>query len=195
MIKARFGGTGCGPRPNEIIQVMLGDHNVHISYWKAWRAREVALEYAKSYSGTSYSLLPKYLQSLVGANPGTIAEIQTTYNAKVGHRFQYMFLAFRAYITRLKHMRKVIVIDGAHLRGKYGGCLLTASAQDANYQVFPIAVGIVDGENDRAWEWFFSRLLQFIPNSNAVVFVSDRHSSIYNGLSKVTWMKLISHII
>ena len=82
-------------------------------------------------------------------------------------------------------MRNVIIIDGAHLRGKYAGCLLSASAQDGNYQVFPIAVGIVDGENDKAWEWFFKMLLKFIPNDNDIVFVSDRHSSIYNGLSKV----------
>ncbi|KAF2556311.1 hypothetical protein F2Q68_00013327 [Brassica cretica] len=44
MMKARFSGTGGGPRPSEIMQVMQGDHDVHISYWKAWRSREVALE-------------------------------------------------------------------------------------------------------------------------------------------------------
>ena len=62
---------------------------------------------------------------------------------------------------------------------------MSSSAQDGNYQVFSIAVGIVDGENDKAWEWFFKMLLKFIPNNNDIVFVSDRNSSIYNGLSKV----------
>jgi len=38
-------------------------------------------------------------------------------------------------------MKRVIVIDGAHLKGKYGGCLLTASAQDPNFQVYPLAFG------------------------------------------------------
>ena len=36
-------------------------------------------------------------------------------------------------------MRKVIIIDGTHLRGRYEGCLIAASTQDANFQVFPIA--------------------------------------------------------
>lgn len=47
MMKARFTGRGGGPRPNEIKQAMQGDHDVYISYWKAWKFREVALDYAK----------------------------------------------------------------------------------------------------------------------------------------------------
>ena len=185
IIKTRFAGQASGPRPNEIIQLMLGDHDIRISYWKAWRSREVALDYAKGSCATSYKLLPDYLQRLVRANPGTLAEIHTIYDAGVGHRFKYMFLALGASIDGFSHMRNVIIIDGAHLRGKYAGCLLTASAQDGNYQVFPIAVGIVDGENDNAWEWFLKMLLQFIPNEDNVVFISDRHSSIYKAISKV----------
>lgn len=185
LLKSRFTGSGSGPKPNEIIQIMLVDHNIRISYWKAWRSREVALEYAKGATGTSYKLLPQYLHQLVQANPGTLAEMHTVYQAGVGHRFKYMFLALGACISGFKHMRNVVIIDGAHLRGKYAGCLLSASAQDGNYQVFPLAVGIVDGENDKAWEWFFTMLLKFIPNNKDIVFVSDRHSSIYKGISKV----------
>lgn len=39
MMKARFAGRGGGKRPNDIRQAMEGDHDVHISYWKAWRSR------------------------------------------------------------------------------------------------------------------------------------------------------------
>ncbi|CAA7026202.1 unnamed protein product [Microthlaspi erraticum] len=49
-------------------------------------------------------------------------------------------------------MRKVVIVDGAHLKGRYGGCILTASAQDENFQIFPIAFAILDSENDNAWE-------------------------------------------
>lgn len=185
MIKARFVGNGSGPRPNEIVQVMRGDYNVNISYWKAWRAREVALEYAKGSSGTSYKLLPDYLHRLVIGNPGSLCEMHTVYDAAMGHRFKYLFVALGASISGFKYMRPVIIIDGTHLRGKYAGCLLTASAQDGNYQIFPLAFAIVDGENDTAWKWFFTMLLQIIPNEDSVVFISDMHSSIYSGLAKV----------
>ncbi|XP_056847461.1 uncharacterized protein LOC108831235 [Raphanus sativus] len=185
IMKARFNGCGGGPKPGEIRKVMQGDHDVRISYWKAWRSREIALEYAKGNSRAYYNLLPDYLRKLVEANPGTLAEIETEYNSNIGNRFKYMFLAMGASIMGFEYMRKVIVVDGTHLRGKYAGCLLTASAQDGNYQVFPLAIAIVDGENDSSWEWFFKKLLAFIPNTNDIVFVSDRHSSIYHGLAKV----------
>ena len=100
--------------------------------------------------------------------------------------FKYMFLAMAASIMGFEYMRKVVVVDGTHLRGKYVGCLLTASSQDGNYQVFALAIAIVDGENDNSWEWFFKKLQAFVPNTNNLVFASDRHASIYYGLAKVS---------
>ncbi|XP_048596358.1 uncharacterized protein LOC106422330 [Brassica napus] len=184
MMKGKFAGRGGGPRPNDIREAMQGDHDVHISYWKAWRSREVALDYAKGSSGASYNLLPTYLEKLVMANPGSITQIHTEYADGIGHRFKYMFMALAASIEGYRFMRKVVIVDGSHLRGKYAGCLLTASAQDGNYQVFPLAVAVVDSENDKAWEWFFTKLSQFIPNNEEIVFVSDRHPSIYMAIAK-----------
>lgn len=161
-MRSRYVGNGGVLRP-EIIQVMLGDLHVNISYWKVWRSREVALEYAQGSSGASYKLLPEYLQRLVVANPGTITEMETKFQAGFGYRFKYMFLALAASVNGFKHMRNVIIIDGTHLRGKYGGCLLTASAQDSNYQVFPLAIAILDSENDKAWNIFFLNAVAFHP--------------------------------
>ncbi|XP_013660420.1 uncharacterized protein LOC106365541 [Brassica napus] len=185
MVRKQFLGNGVGPKPREIRQMMQENHDVRISYWKAWRSREIALGYAKGTSSESYNLLPKYLNNLVAANPGTLAEIHTEFDENIGTRFKYMFLALNASIKGFEYMRKVVVVDGTHLRGKYAGCLLTASTQDGNYQIFPLAIAIVDGENDLSWEWFFTKLKSFVPNNEDVVFVSDRHSSIYYGLSKV----------
>ncbi|KAL0701784.1 hypothetical protein Bca4012_057906 [Brassica carinata] len=185
MMKARFAGTGGGPRPNDIMQAMEGDHDVRISYGKAWRSREVALEYTKGSSGESYNLLPAYLNNLVNSNPGSITDVHTEYTEGFGHRFKYMFMALSASIEGYKFMRKVVIVDGTHLKGKYSGCLLTACAQDGNYQVFPLAIAVVDGENYKAWEWFFQKLTLFIPDSDELVFVSDRHQSIYYGIAKV----------
>lgn len=187
MMKARFAGNGGGPRPNDIRQAMEGDHDVHISYWKAWRSREIALDQSKGSCGASYNLLPRYLDKLVFSNPGSITDVHTEYAEGFGTRFKYMFMALSASIDGYKHMRKVVIVDGTHLRGKYAGCLLSASAQDGNYQVFPLAVAVVDGENDKAWEWFFQKLTSFIPDTTELVFVSDRHPSIYYGIAKVNF--------
>ena len=100
-------------------------------------------------------------------------------------RFKYLFLSFGASAKGYRYMRKVIVVDGTHLKGKYNGCLLSASAQDANYQIFPIAFAIVDGENDQSWGWFFQKLSSVVSDGYNLVFVSDRYQSIYARLHKV----------
>lgn len=51
-------------------------------------------------------------------------------------------------------MRKVLVIDGANLHGRYLGCMLTASAEDGNFKICPHTFAIVDSENDKAWGGF-----------------------------------------
>ncbi|CAN6873781.1 unnamed protein product [Brassica oleracea] len=99
MMRAKFAGRGGDPRPNEIREAMQVDHDVHISYWKAWRSREVALDYGKGSLGASYNLLPTYLEKLVHANRGSIAEIHTEFTEGIGHSFKYMFLALYASIA------------------------------------------------------------------------------------------------
>ncbi|CAL9239351.1 unnamed protein product, partial [Arabidopsis halleri] len=43
-------------------------------------------------------------------------------------RFKYVFVSLGASIKGLKYMRKVIVVDGTQLVGRYKGCLLIACA-------------------------------------------------------------------
>ncbi|XP_013601325.1 PREDICTED: uncharacterized protein LOC106308749 [Brassica oleracea var. oleracea] len=55
---------------------------------------------------------------------------------------------------------------------------MTASGQDANFQVFPMAFAVVDGETEEAWTWFLTKLERIIPDSNTLSIISDCHSSI-----------------
>ena len=41
-------------------------------------------------------------------------------------------------------MRRVIVIDGAHLSGKFRGVMLVDACQDENRGIYPIAFEIVN---------------------------------------------------
>ncbi|XP_013633305.1 PREDICTED: uncharacterized protein LOC106339011 [Brassica oleracea var. oleracea] len=133
LMKAKFSGNGIGPRPREIRMMMHGDHDVSISYWKAWKSRDMAVDNGHRTCNASYIKLPSYLNNLVLANLGSLANLHTDQTEEGGHRFKYMFLALGASIEGYKGMRKVVVIDGTHLKGRYAGCLLTAPAQDGNY--------------------------------------------------------------
>lgn len=185
ILQSRFVGIKRGPRAAGIQKILLDEFHVNVSYWKAWRARELAMEHAMGTMVGSYALLPTYLALLQASNEGTICYLEHKNDAEGGTRFKYCFVAYRASVSGYPAMRKVVVIDGISLKGNYGGCLLSAVAQDANFQIFPLAFGVVDSENDSAWEWFFQKLSTFVHDSPALVFISDRHASIYTGLHSV----------
>ncbi|XP_013617676.1 PREDICTED: uncharacterized protein LOC106324212 [Brassica oleracea var. oleracea] len=128
-----------------------------------------------------YENLPSYLRQIEISNPGTV-----TCLVKDGeNRFKYLFLSFAASIAGFNYLRRVIVVDGTHLCGKYEGFMLVAAAQDGNFQIFPLAFAIVDVENDESWEWFFTQLRRCVSDQYALVIVSDRHGSIKKACEKV----------
>ncbi|XP_024016346.1 uncharacterized protein LOC112089821 [Eutrema salsugineum] len=145
-----------------------------IDYTTSYRALMYAQECVRGSLEDGYSRLPSYLRLIAEANPGTITALERDSQ----NRFKYLFLAFRASIAGFQYLRRVIVVDGCHLTGKYEGTLLVTTTQDSNFQIFPLAFGIVDSENDHAWEWFFRKLRECFTDEYPLVIVSDRHHSI-----------------
>ncbi|XP_021718785.1 uncharacterized protein LOC110686467 [Chenopodium quinoa] len=50
--------------------------------------------------------------------------------------------------------RPLIGVDGAHLKGNYGGILLSAVALDGNNEFYPIAYAIVRAEDKESWAYY-----------------------------------------
>ncbi|KAL0714160.1 hypothetical protein Bca4012_021139 [Brassica carinata] len=159
ILQSNFVGIKRGPTAAVIRKILLDEFHVNVSYWKAWRARKLTMDHAMGTMSTD-------------AEDG-------------GTRFKYCIVAYGASISGYAAMRKVVVVDGISLKGKFGGCLLSASTQDGIFLVFPLAFAIVDSENDNAWEWFFQKLQTFVLDTEELVFISDRHASISTELRKV----------
>ncbi|XP_018474808.2 uncharacterized protein LOC108846094 [Raphanus sativus] len=139
-----------GPKPNDIIQLMHNDHGVEISYPLAWEAREYAVNAVRGIPEEVYGEIPKYLHMMKEANPGS----HTFYETDTNGRFRFLFISYGQSIRGFQTaLRRVIVVDGTFLKSKYKGVLLVATALDGNSNLYPIAFGDVDSENDRAWEW------------------------------------------
>ncbi|KAL5555175.1 hypothetical protein UlMin_037411 [Ulmus minor] len=113
-------------------------------------------------------------------NPGSVVNLEVT----DGNKFQYLFIAFAASIQGFSYCRPVISIDATHLKGKYRGVLFTAVCHDANQQIFPLAIGVGDSENDAAWTWFLKRVKDVFGENPALVIVSDRHRSIRSAVEE-----------
>ena len=72
--------------------------------------------------------------------------------------------------------RPFIGVDACHLKGHYGGQLMTAVAIDLNDQLFPLAFAVVKAEMKDMWTWFILKLVSDI-NANSkhrLTFISDQ---------------------
>ncbi|XP_048615657.1 uncharacterized protein LOC125588382 [Brassica napus] len=140
LMRSKYERLQAGPRASELPEMLRSEFLFTATYWKCWKAKELATVAAQGTEESSYKLLPKYFYVVKYANPGSITNIKTEKDDKVQTRFKYAFMALKACIDGWKHLRKVIVVDGTHMFGKYKGCLLTASGQDANFSGIPYSV-------------------------------------------------------
>nr|XP_009803441.1 PREDICTED: uncharacterized protein LOC104248815 [Nicotiana sylvestris] len=93
-------------------------------------------------------------------------------------RFVYMFFMYGESISGWKYCRPLTSVDGTFLKNKYKGILLVAFTKDANNQIFPIAFGVADSENNESYEWYFRELRKAIGIRKNLMFLSDRHKAI-----------------
>ncbi|TYK30585.1 protein FAR-RED ELONGATED HYPOCOTYL 3-like [Cucumis melo var. makuwa] len=122
----------------DIVHFIRAKHGLSKSYKKAWRAPKATLDDIRRSHEDSYKMLSRFVY---------ILELNNLVDAD--GRFLYFFMALFASITGWKHYRLVISIDGTSLKNQYGdGTLLSASAPDANDQIFPLAFCVVDSENN-----------------------------------------------
>ncbi|XP_016173269.1 uncharacterized protein LOC107615748 [Arachis ipaensis] len=71
--------------------------------------------------------------------------------------------------------RPLIGLDGAFLKTRFGGQILTAIGQDANNHIYVIAYAIVPVQNTNNWRWFLELLHDDLGSytQNGCYFISD----------------------
>ncbi|XP_074313923.1 uncharacterized protein LOC141649123 [Silene latifolia] len=79
-------------------------------------------------------------------------------------------------LTLINGCRSLIRVDGTHLKGNYGGVLLSAIAMDGNNELFPIVVAVVDSENKDNWSFFVWHLKNVLHDNERKkwTIISDR---------------------
>ncbi|XP_021771013.1 uncharacterized protein LOC110735155 [Chenopodium quinoa] len=168
----------------EFIQELISKQfHFEVPYKRAWYAKDKAITQIFGDWESSYSRLPQFMQALQQSNQGTVViwkhkalvEGRYTSNMEV---FERVFWAFGPCIDGFKHCMPVICIDGTHLYGKYKGTLLVATGVDGNFQVFPLAFALVEGENISSWSWFMSCLRDRVTQRDGLCVIFDRHAGI-----------------
>ena len=182
LLKKKFIAVDRIYRPKEIVVDVRDEYQICISYTQAWRAKNFAVDELRGSPEESFALLPEFCHMLELKNPGTITHIHTDGN----NHFLYFFMAIGASVRGFQQcIRPVICVDGAFLKGKYLGTLFVAVCKDGNNQIYPLAFGVGDSENDASWEWFMTKLRDAIGQIDDLVFISDRHKSLLKAINTV----------
>ncbi|XP_077215607.1 uncharacterized protein LOC143850227 [Tasmannia lanceolata] len=154
---------------------------ITISYAKAFNAKVNIHEIMCGNAEESYRILPTYAQEIERCNPGTIMRVYRSRELWRGEdlTFGRLFWSFGPSIRAFSRtIRPLIVIDGTHLRSKYKGILLAATAVDGDGGLFSLAYAVVENEMYESWLWFLRLLCQRVmtveKNNNEFTICSDQ---------------------
>ncbi|XP_021740856.1 uncharacterized protein LOC110707155 [Chenopodium quinoa] len=168
----------------EFIQELISKHfQFDVTYRRAWYAREKVIAEVFGDWESSYGRLPHFMEALKQSNPGTVVVwkhkvlVDGVYYSNM-EVFERVFWVFGPCVEGFKHCMSIICIDGTHLYGKFKGTLLVAASVDANFQVFPLAFALVEGQNTSSWSWFLGCIRVHVTQRDGLCVISDRHAGI-----------------
>lgn len=72
--------------------------------------------------------------------------------------------------------RRIIGLDGCHLKEPHRGVFLSAISLDANNEIFAIAYCTCESENLETWSWFLELLSDYlgVENKRVTTFMTKR---------------------
>ena len=143
---------------------------VHISRSRAHRAKVCTQDMITSNQATHFTNIRKYYAKLLRTNRGSsillnvvTANLPIEKIERLGRTLCPLFQRLCVYLDACKKdfvaCRPFIGVDACHLKGHYGGQLMTAVATDLNDQLFPLAFAIVEVETKDSWTWFILNLI------------------------------------
>ena len=94
-------------------------------------------------------------------------------------------------------MQATCRIDGCHLKGKFGGHILSATARDRNDNISPVALGVVEQENKDFLVWFLQTFAKDIGRLDELnlVFILDRQKVIQQFTCFLILLFVLNHYI
>ncbi|KAL6129949.1 hypothetical protein ACLB2K_068331 [Fragaria x ananassa] len=169
-------------RPVDIVKDFKRNYGIEISYYNAWKGKEMAKRDVHGDEAMSYKHLEWYVNELEKTNPGSYATLE----CDADHRFVRMFISFQGCIKGFKHCISILALDGTHIKNKYKGHLLSAIGKNGNNGIYPLAYAIVASEDENNWTWFMENLNNILKDQGRIItFISDRCKGLLEAVSKV----------
>ncbi|XP_057478210.1 uncharacterized protein LOC130765725 [Actinidia eriantha] len=165
------------------------DLMLDVSQNQVYRAKRKAFEIIQGNHREQYLRLWDYCEMVRRQNPGSTAllKLERPWLA-ASPIFQRLFICYDAQVKGfIEGCRPIIGLDACFLKGPYGGQLMHAVGRDANNQMYPLAIAIVEAESKSSWTWFMENLISVIgrPEERGWCFISDRKKGLTQTFEEV----------
>ncbi|WVZ26072.1 hypothetical protein V8G54_004616 [Vigna mungo] len=121
----------------DIVQKINRKWNVGVSQSMAYRAKAIASYHVDGSFKEQYKRIYDYANEVLTRNPGSTIQVKVEPNDD-GPICRRLYVCPKACKDCFVSCRPIIGLDGAFLKGKYGGEMLIAVGKDANDQMLPI---------------------------------------------------------
>ncbi|XP_028962300.1 uncharacterized protein [Malus domestica] len=170
------------------METVKEERMVEIDIKIAYRVRAQCLKILEGSNLDQYTKLWEYCDELRKTNPGSTVQMKVMPYDDAHVIFQRIYICLGACKNGFKNgCRKLVGLDGCHLKGVFKGQLLSAVGMDANNQTWVIAYAIVELKNKDNWVWFLKLLAADlgIVNQRAWTFISDKQKGLIPAFEKV----------
>jgi hypothetical protein len=180
------------PSPQDVMKAAANLNGTPASYNQSFRVLREVNDRKWDQDEISYQLIIPYLQKFIELNPDSTVKFE-----KERNNISRIFLCPGFMKTTLRYVRPVISLDACHLKSKWKGVMYMATVKTASNEIYPVAIAIMNGnENEAGWTWFLELLhlsieLLVMDHPDAMVlwkyftFISDRQKGLIGALKKV----------
>ncbi|KAI3467799.1 hypothetical protein Pfo_024462 [Paulownia fortunei] len=130
----------------------MEDIRCHISNYQAYRAKRKVVEMIKGIPGEQYSLLWDYADKINRTISGSTVIIGTCQSSSENRFDRFHLYLYAVKMGFFTGCRPFIGVDGCHLKGPYGGVLITAVGINPNNNIYPVAYVVVNKECWDTWD-------------------------------------------
>nr|XP_023870556.1 uncharacterized protein LOC111983129 [Quercus suber] len=156
--------------------------SVDLSLSQVYRARTAARGLITGNEESQYGLLRDYAEMILRIDLGSRVILQIEMkNENAQPNFKRMYIRYNAQkVGFLGGCRPFVGLDGCHLKGRFSGQLLSATAKDGNDNIFPVVMAVVEQETKDSWMWILEQFADDIgrPEELNLVFISDRQKGL-----------------
>lgn len=119
--------------PMDMVDFFTDKYGLELPYYHAWLGVEKARGVIFGGYEESFDKLRWYVDAAKVSNPGSVLKLEID---PVSKEFSRLFVSFNACIQGFNHCRPFLCVDGAHLKGRFKGCLLAATGKDGDQGIF-----------------------------------------------------------